>query len=748
VTKGALILRVTLHAPLYHGQPEWPPSPARLFQALVAGASRRLDEPAVAAALRWLEVQPPPVIGVPSDTQGQVVTGFVPNNDLDAKGGDPAQIGSIRVAKSFQARHLDHPELLFIWDAVESAHAATIVDIAKGLYQFGRGVDMAFAQGEVVDEETRAAIVAGWKGPVHFPSPGAPGTGLACPRLGSLTSVHARFADSLNRFQTEGKGKKATEVFAQPRKALWQQVPYDAAARRAVYELHRVGEPGRFAPQSAAEAPRLVTQWRDAALARLVSAGLEAEMLEGVLVGRRPGAAMTVPSHLRARFVPLPSIGHEHVDGQIRRLYVDLPVGGPLIFDDLRWALSGLVANDVMLVESFDLDMVGHYSKPSRIWVTVTPMALAAARRRIDPARQKAEAKGAPERNDEEVAAIHAVRDALRHAGIREVVRSIDVQREPFGAHGLRAEAFDAPPRFPKDKLWNVRIVFARELSGLQVLGDGRFLGLGLLRPDLGLDGPVTAFAIAAGLEGQIQPHELARHLRRAVMARAQAIWGKRAKLPPAISAHGEDDGPAAGHEHLYYLVDPQRRRLLVWHPSQAADGLMGHPQDLVLEAPPVKSKEGKDKPDIRTHKERPDEETKRMAKEVSKKKAERQKLARALDGLTELRAGAMGVLALETVPLDEGDPLVATSAMWRSVTPYRVQRHAKVGSAAEAVRLDVEAACAGYPPVAVTVFGARAVDGALEAERVELRFSRPVAGPLALGKTAHLGGGLFEAFE
>ena len=51
----ALVVTVRLHAGRYHGEPEWPPSPARLFQALVAGSAKRstLDDEDV-RALTWL----------------------------------------------------------------------------------------------------------------------------------------------------------------------------------------------------------------------------------------------------------------------------------------------------------------------------------------------------------------------------------------------------------------------------------------------------------------------------------------------------------------------------------------------------------------------------------------------------------------------------------------------------------------------------------------------------------------------
>src|SRR5579884_3926444 len=58
---SALVLHVRLHDGRYHGEGDWPPSPARLFQALVAGGG--LAGPlgnGEREALRWLEKKGPP----------------------------------------------------------------------------------------------------------------------------------------------------------------------------------------------------------------------------------------------------------------------------------------------------------------------------------------------------------------------------------------------------------------------------------------------------------------------------------------------------------------------------------------------------------------------------------------------------------------------------------------------------------------------------------------------------------------
>ena len=63
------------------GEPEWPPSPLRLIQAIVAanaddvGASGDLD-----GALMWLESQDPPLVVAPRSEKAAPYCLSVPNN--------------------------------------------------------------------------------------------------------------------------------------------------------------------------------------------------------------------------------------------------------------------------------------------------------------------------------------------------------------------------------------------------------------------------------------------------------------------------------------------------------------------------------------------------------------------------------------------------------------------------------------------------------------------------------------------
>ena len=82
----------TFHGRADRGEPEWPPSPLRLFQSLVAAAASvprhelgglRTASP----ALRWLETQEPPAIIAPPGRPGEKYRTYVPDNVGDLLAG-------------------------------------------------------------------------------------------------------------------------------------------------------------------------------------------------------------------------------------------------------------------------------------------------------------------------------------------------------------------------------------------------------------------------------------------------------------------------------------------------------------------------------------------------------------------------------------------------------------------------------------------------------------------------------------
>lgn len=499
----ALVLHVRLHDGRYHGSGDWPPSPARLFQALVAGAglSGRLTE-ADKGALKWLERQGPPLVAAPLAWQPRKgVLFYMPNNDSDAIAGDPLKVAKIRTdTKIFHPYFFDPAvPFVYVWsfrgDAGDEDQARKICSLAERLYQLGRGLDMAWAWGEILDEDALEEVLAKYPGRLFRPAAGKSDLTLLCPCPGSLDSLDRRYRAFGKRFRYIREGKRV--VFRNPPPPRFQLTPYESPPSRQLYELRSPTDEGQFAPWALTRASDLVVRLRDSAVARLKQAlpGSSGD-IERVLVGRKPDGSNDGRPEDRVRIIPLASIGHVHADREIRRVLVEVPSTCPLRADDVHWAFSGLDVIDVetgeilaVLTRADDERFLRHYGLEDgdghRVWRTVTPAALPeqARRRRIDPARRSQEVKGGEERSKELLQAAVAVRQALRHAGVRTAVETLRVQREPFEGKGARVEPFAEGTRFDKHRLWHVEIRFAEPISGPLVIGDGRFLGLGVMAP-------------------------------------------------------------------------------------------------------------------------------------------------------------------------------------------------------------------------------------------------------------------------
>jgi CRISPR-associated protein Csb2 len=722
--QSGLLLSVRFHDGRYHGVGDWPPSPARLFQALVAGAARgkalcREDR----EALIWLEQLKAPIIAAPAAREGKGFNNYVPNNDLDAVGGDPNRISEIRAPKPIKPILFDsHVPFLYIWRYDEGAeHAVRVCAIAERLYQLGRGVDMAWAAAEVLEWIEIEARLAAHQGPISRPCKNGGNGALACPAKGSLKSLEDRFGQMRKRFATRTKGEV---LFIQPSRSRFTMQPYDSPSARLLYELRETTRDAGFRPWPLTKALTLVEQVRDGAAEKLKRAlPDDAGVIDRVFIGRD---AREADKAARLRIIPLPSIGHVHADHAIRRVLVEIPPNCPLRADDIGWAFSGLpVAGSretgeiwSVLMRTGDEGMLEHFgaAEAFRVWRTVTPAALPqkAARRRIDPARihDRTEQKGTKERIEEEARAASAVRQALRHAQADALAETIRVQREPFEAKGARAEAFGEGSRFAKGRLWHVEIAFAKPVRGPLVLGDGRYLGLGLFVP-VRKPRSIFAFALEGAKALRGQEVVIAAAARRAVMSRMQEQQGRGTPLPAFFSGHEPDGAPhrPGHHAHLFYAVD-----------------VASKPARLFIIAPHVVEHRGPG-----------GDEPKHL-----------KQLEAALSGFTILRAGKAGLLKLSALgELAPHDLLFGAARTWVSASPYRPARHPERGmNVEEALAADVLSECLrrNLPrPRAEILSYDIGPRGGIQA-RMRLDFAVTIDGPVALGKDAHESGGLFKA--
>jgi len=502
-----LVLWVRLLEGRYHGEApgwrSWPPAPARLFQALVAGNARgRHLEPLVRERLEWLEVQGAPTVLFPLERWGQRVTLFPPSNEGDHPDvkGNPNLLRQKGSPKRQQARLFDPLiPLGYAWKIRkdDKENAAGVIELAHQLYQLGRGLDMAWSWGELLSEEEFEEVLRSYRG--HVVEPGVEGGGnesLAVPVRGYLQFLVKKHEESrvVEISQRSRRSKRDA------RRVGYNQPPPDraAAVRYAPWQQLRVyalyGSHGSSERKSVgvSEVLPLTLAVRDAALARLSEghAGYSTEELGRALVGRKPDGTYPSGPTERVRIVPLPSIGHPQVDFRIRRVAVAIPASCPIRADDLDWAFSGavikMVGSEPVVLERCNqresADVLKQYGAvgdcPEVCWQTVTPAALPVAPRNSGPL--VAPRGGWRVRS---VALASSVALALRHAGVHTRIAKLRIQPEPFTGRGTACADISAGERFPPGRLRNVCIEFDRPVSGPLVIGDGRFLGLGVMAP-------------------------------------------------------------------------------------------------------------------------------------------------------------------------------------------------------------------------------------------------------------------------
>ena len=346
MTPQALLIEVTLLEKRWQGVGDWPPSPFRLFQALVAGAygGRWVAEDATVkdAAFRWLECLDPPAIAAPPRTAAGRVTYYVPNNDLDAVGGDPARVGEIRSAKETAPILIEGaPTFVSVWRfAPAPSEIESVCVCADRLHTFGRGLDAAFARASVVTTEAAEAALEDHGGANYRPCLTGRGSDSPCPMPGSLDSLKTRHAAVMARFQTIRVGRKNETAFRQAPKAVFRPVAYDSPPTRLYYTLRQIAAPTLYTPVPRAAVLSLTEAVRNRAAERLAGAAPDlATKVERFFVGRGAGSA---DAGRRVRILPLATLGHPHASPSIRRILVEIPPDCPLRPRDLAWALDGL----------------------------------------------------------------------------------------------------------------------------------------------------------------------------------------------------------------------------------------------------------------------------------------------------------------------------------------------------------------------------------------------------------------------
>jgi CRISPR-associated protein Csb2 len=457
-----LRIKLTFADRRYHGRRsedelEFPPSPSRLFQALIAGghcgAYGVLHTDERDRALRWLESLEPPLIEAPAACEtGADMTNYVPNNDNLRE--------HVRTAKSFLGKVFpgEH-SLVYRWNfqptQTDRENAAVICSMAKLITHLGQHQDTVYASGEVSEDATSSDGLM---------VPTGQGDGdWSAPQAGSLEAYRLRYQAWLR-----GDSKDNVTVPA-------QRVHYRApgtisfAAPMALFEMWRdEDERLRFDPRELR---------RPAAMVR--HAMIEWVKARPAFIRQYEADKQHDGAHIAC--VPLPSLNAEgQADGLIRRV---LLIGfgceddaSRELFESVVNGINGADLKDrsskvgYLKQATLNDSLLRQYSgKGQRVWRTVTPIILTGLMRR---------GRGA------EV----LIARALRQAGVNETdiesVAAFSGPIVPKTVHALdyqidRASYLAQTPRY------HAEVIFRHPVEGILVIGRGRHCGFGLLMPCL-----------------------------------------------------------------------------------------------------------------------------------------------------------------------------------------------------------------------------------------------------------------------
>ena len=524
---------------------EWPPEPARLFSAMVAAWAEAGEDAAERAALEWLEALPPPALTASAAVPRRVVSHFVPVNDtrivsgsyydrraerIDdfedrfedelvnsggeltrkaegfrakmAKEADVAdQVGKVgttsvksalellpegrtKQERQFPSMTPEVPRVSFVWrDADGSDEATGVLDgLLARVTRLGHSSSLVSCR--LVDAAPE---------PSHLPDAGV--DMIRCTAAGQLRALEQRFA-----------GHQAVK----PRALPFAAVRYGPAA-----SSH--GVEGSAMPDTAGDwmvfqfmvGSRRIPTHRtvDVAMAmrKAIMSWAEDPIPEG-LSGHRPDGSPTPDPHVA--FVPLPFVGYEHADGRIMGVAISLPAA---LDDEARTAVlravgrwerdCELAGTKLKLVfgRGGELELerrVGPidlmtlrpdpWRGPSTQWATATPIALPTHPGRLSKGTATSRAKAWAR-------AEAAVARACEHVGLPQpshIALSIGpylrgarptAQYGPFRQRGRDGNLMDR-------RLLHAALTFDAPVQGPLMLGAGRFLGLGLMRPAEPLD--------------------------------------------------------------------------------------------------------------------------------------------------------------------------------------------------------------------------------------------------------------------
>lgn len=519
------LLHPTFHGLRDGGDSEWPPSPLRVFQSLVAAAAARLRPAAFSRQTRlaftWLENQQAPVIATPAGVTASGYRLSVPNNVMDivakawARGNDSnfgdANPATHRTMKTVRPTlMIDGDALHYLWLLNEPlteevrAHVKTLSDVARSVVSLGWGIDVAVGHAALMSDE-QAGVLSGER---WLPGTNATDDGLRVPVPGTLDALIHRHERFLDRLGPDGFTAPlpltcyATVVYWRETQPRLRPV--------AAFSLRKLDDSGYRAFDTRRQALTVAGMVRYAVRKSATATGRPEGWINTFVLGH--GESRGDTEHItvgprRFAYLPVPSIegrgeGRARVIGSVRRVILcSFADGCESAIAWARRAVSGRALVDENTGEIVALlsqlpgsdGIVQHYIQSASSWVTVTPVVLpgyddpAHYRRRMKRGVTADEQKQLLDRLSDRIDGL--LRKAIIQAGFTRALADnaeLEWRRAGFWPGTDLANAYGVPDHLKRFPRFHIRLHW-RDAEGksLQVpgpvcLGGGRFYGLGL----------------------------------------------------------------------------------------------------------------------------------------------------------------------------------------------------------------------------------------------------------------------------
>lgn len=458
-----LVIELTLLGGAYEaaldGGPEWPPHPGRLFSALVAQAEPGSQDDTV---LEWLQSQDAPAV-LASVAQPSSLPAFVPTNVVGKADTHQTYLGRTSGARTWHRVHPQASTVQMVWESADPTPSVrrSLGRLCRRVPYLGRATSPVLVL--LPDVPADSAVLS------RYESPGDRSMRLRVPGAGSLAQLRAAYdadqlARSVDRWLPYGPPSSAAALEQPAVTGPWP-------------ELLTFGLPSGVALDGR-QVVRIATALRSAMLAALGRQHEQSQL--ALLHGHGSGSSR------QCAFLPLPSVGSRHADGQVRGVALaispDLPAA-------VRRSTLRLLGMDIDAPRLSPFFVPGLLDSPQRLthgdldgrpvvdtarwtggrgrrtWATVSP---------VVPDRF-------PHRSDELVE--HIVR-ACAFAGYPEPER-VDVHSASMleGAAHLRRDDLRRRRSDAHRPAVHCRITFPAPVRGPVVLGNLRHLGVGLCLP-------------------------------------------------------------------------------------------------------------------------------------------------------------------------------------------------------------------------------------------------------------------------